>query len=73
MERKFLELKDKFKEKPILGYPDYEGEMFELTTDYSSLNLGAVLSQKQQEQSRMIGCTVRKTTIYEIIYASMKG
>ena len=43
LEEKFQELKRKFKEKPVRGYPIYEGEPFILTTDFSSKNLGAIL------------------------------
>ena len=50
MERKFLEFKSKFKENLTPVYPEYEGESFELTTDFSSHNLGAVLSQMQQSK-----------------------
>ena len=73
MEEKFRQLKQKFSEIPFRGYPEYEGDMFELTTDYSSQNLGAILSQMQGGKSRMIGCAGRKTTVYERNYASMKG
>ena len=48
METKFQELKSKFAKQPIRGYPEYQVEMFELTTDFSAKNLGAILSKVQQ-------------------------
>ena len=45
MEKKFQELKNKFKGKPILAYPLYgeEDEPFEIWPDYSRDAVGHVL------------------------------
>ena len=46
--RKFKLLKEKFQEFPIRSYPRYDiEEEFKLTTDFSGLNLSAILSQVQ--------------------------
>ena len=75
MDRKFTELKKKFAEKPIRAYPDYEekAEPFQLHVDFSCENVGAVLSQVQDGQERLIGVAGRKTTRYEKNYHSTKG
>ena len=74
IERKFQLLKDKFKVAPIRAYPQYHtSEKFILTTDFSSHNVGAILSQKQNGVERMISAAGRKTTSYEANYPSHKG
>ena len=55
MAEKFGELKLKFSAKPIRAYPRYDLESpFEVSIDFSAENLGAVLSQVQEGQERMI-------------------
>ena len=74
MQEKFEILKSKFKEAPIRAYPIYNSpEKFILTTDFSKDNLGAVLSQVQNGQEKMIAAIGRKTTTYEANYESYKG
>lgn len=74
MEEKFRILKGKFKCKPIRSYPRYDlAELFELTTDFSAENLGAILSQIQEGKERMIATAGRKTTKFEANYGSVKG
>ena len=74
MEEKFRVLKGKFKSKPIRSYPRYDlEELFELTTDFSAENLGAILSQIQGGKERMIATAGRKTTKFESNYGSVKG
>ena len=75
MDRKFTELKKRFAERPIRAYPDYEekAEPFQLHVDFSCENVGAVLSQVQDGQERLIRVAGRKTTRYKKNYHSTKG
>ena len=74
MQRKFELLKDCFRKKPIRAYPRYDlPDKFILTTDYSKDNLGAILSQVQEGQERLISASGRNTTSFEKNYASHKG
>ena len=74
MQKKFEALKECFKKKPIRSYPRYDlPDKFILTTDYSKDNLGAILSQVQEGEEKMISATGRKTTSFEKNYASHKG
>ena len=74
MDRKFKELKEEFSKRPIRAYPNYDGkEPFQLAVDFSAENLGAVLSQVQEDKERMIATAGRKTTTYERNYSSVKG
>ena len=75
MEDKFKKLKAKFAEQPVRAYPDYSdnSEPFQLSVDFSCENLGAVLTQVQDGEERLIGVAGRKTTPYERNYHSTKG
>ena len=74
MQEKFEKLKEYFKKNPIRSYPRYDlPDKFILTTDFSQDNLGAILSQVQEGQERMITATGRKTTSHEKNYPSHKG
>ena len=74
MDDNFKKLKAAFETKPIRAYPLYNtDEPFQVTTDFSSLNIGAVLSQVQFGKERMIAALGRKTTKYESNYPSTKG
>ena len=68
IEKDFLELK--FSAGWIQAYPD---EPFILTTDWSSLNIAGVLSQKQEGVEHFLGCWGRKCNRYEKHYSSAKG
>ena len=74
MNKKFLLLKEKFREAPIRAFPRYDSnEPFQLAVDFSKDNLGAVLTQVQDGKERLIGAHGRKTTPYERNYHSYKG
>ena len=74
MDEKFKRLKTLFDESPIRAFPRYDiKNPFELSVDFSKENLGAVLSQVQDGQERLISCAGRKTTPYERNYHSCKG
>ena len=75
MERKFQELKCKFKGKPIRAYPLYgeEEEPFEIWPDYSRDAVGHVLQQVQGGERRLIAAGGRKTTTGEKNYPPTKG
>ena len=74
MEKKFEDLKSKFKERPIRAYPRYDlKNKFQLTVDFSSENLGAILSQFQGGKERLIAVQGRKTNSHERNYGSVKG
>ena len=58
----------------IQAYPDLDSdEPFILTTDWSSLNIAGVLSQKQDGVEQFLGCWGRKCNRYERHYSSAKG
>ena len=75
MEEKFKKIKEKFAEQPVRAYPDYldDAEPFQLSVDFSCENLGAVLTQVQNGEEKLIGVAGRKTTPYERNYHSTKG
>ena len=74
MDEKFKKLKQKFAERPIRAFPDYESDQpFQLSVDFSAENLGAMLTQEQNGQERLIAVAGRKTTKYEKNYHSTKG
>ena len=61
LKKDFLELKGEFSEWRIQAYPDFDSdEPFILTTDWSSLNIAGVLSQKQEGVERFLGCWGRR-------------
>ena len=63
MEKDFLELKAEFSAGRIQAYPDFDSdEPFILTTDWSSLNIAGVLSQKQDGVELFLGCWGRSVT-----------
>ena len=67
-------LKAEFKKAPIRAAPRFDSEeIFQLTTDYSSTAIGAVLSQVQDGQERLIAAVGRKCTDPEKRYPSWKG
>ena len=58
----------------IQAYPDFDSvEPFIRTTDWSSLNIEGVLSQKQDGVERFQGCWGQKCNWYERHYSSAKG
>ena len=63
MKKNFKELKAEFT-GGIQAYPDFDSDehymILPLPTDWSGLNISCVLSQKQEEVERFIGCWVRK-------------
>ena len=68
MEKDFLELKAEFSAGRIQAYPDFDSdEPLILTTDWSSLNIAGVLSQKRKGVERFLGCWGRRH------YSSVKG
>ena len=73
LQAKFEHLKRLFGEKPIRAYPNYEGEVFEVWPDFSSLAFGGVLQQVQDGQRRFIAASGRKTTAGERNYPPTKG
>lgn len=73
-EEEFQMLKKQFETNPIRAYPDYfNEEPFIVTTDFSALNVAAVLSQVQDGKERFIAACGRKTLKYESAYPSTKG
>ena len=71
---KILELKAEFSAGRIQAYPDCDSdEPFILTTDWSSLNITRVLSQKQEGVERFLGCLGRKCNRHERHYSGAKG
>ena len=73
LQSKFEQLKKLFGEQPIRAYPDYEGEVFEVWPDFSSLAFGGVLQQVQDGKRRFIAASGRKTTAGERNYPPTKG
>ena len=74
MTEKLEKLKSLFLEHPIRSVPRFDDpEPFELTTDFSSTALGAVLSQKQDGAERLIAAAGRKCTTAEGNYPAWKG
>ncbi len=62
MEKDFLELKAEFSAGRIQAYPDFDSdEPFILTTDWSSLNIAGVLSQKQEGVERFLDTNKQQT------------
>ena len=71
---KFKALKECFKAQPVRGYPQYHNpEPFILDTDYSSSNMAAVLSQKQDGHEVFLGCAAKKCGTAESNYPPHKG
>ena len=74
MTEKLELLKAEFSKGPIRAAPRFDSEeVFQLTTDYSATAIGAVLSQVQDGEERLIGAVGRKTTEPEQRYPSWKG
>ncbi|MCP3665893.1 MAG: hypothetical protein GY696_25920, partial [Gammaproteobacteria bacterium] len=74
MSTKLGQLKEKFAAAPIWAPPRFVmEEPFQLTTDFSSKAISAILSQVQDGQERLIAAVGRKTTTAERNYASYKG
>ena len=70
----FKELKEAFKTRPVRGFPQYDtGESFILDTDFSSKNMAAVLSQKQQGKETFLGCVAKKCDKAQESYPPHKG
>ena len=63
----FLELKDRLCKAPVLAMPDFTHE-FILDTDASNLSIGAVLSQKINDEERPIAYASRTLTKAERQY-----
>jgi hypothetical protein len=71
---KFEKVKKCFATKPLRGYPQYNTpEVFILDTDFSSLNMAAVLSQRQEGKEVFLGCVAKKCNKAEANYPSHKG
>jgi transposase InsO family protein len=73
-EQAFAQLKQAFMDPPILGYPDFE-RPFVVETDASHYGLGAILSQEQEEGSRVLAYAsrgLRKSERNMDNYSSMK-
>ena len=74
MEKDFLELKAEFSAGGIQAYPGFNSdEPFILTTDWSSLNIAGVLTQKQEGVERFLSCWGRKCNKYERHYSITMG
>jgi hypothetical protein len=74
MKNKFEMLKMKFKTGPVRGYPDYKNpEPFIVDTDFSAINMAAVLSQKQHGKEVFLGCVAQKCNKAQQSYPSHKG
>lgn len=74
VEAKFVKLKTAFKEGPVRAYPKFDIDSpFILSTDYSSTNLAAILSQVQDGKEAFIGCVAKKCNKAQENYGSMKG
>ena len=74
MDENFKTLKEEFLKSPVRAPPRFNSpEPFQLTTDYSSTAIAAVLSQVQDGEERVIGCMGRKCTGAEKRYPSWKG
>ena len=72
--QKFKQLKECFKKEPVRGYPQYNNpEPFILDTDFSSTNMAAVLSQKQNGKEVFLGCVAKKCNKAQASYAPHKG
>ncbi len=72
--KKFQELKRAFQTEPVRGYPQYDNpEPFILDTDFSSTNMAAVLSQKQNGREVFLGCVAKKCNKAQSSYAPHKG
>ena len=70
----FNTLKDCLSSAPILAYPDFASEHpFIVDTDWSKDAIGAVLSQVQDRQERVIAYGARKLNSAERNYSSNKG
>ncbi|MEL7522121.1 MAG: RNase H-like domain-containing protein, partial [Cyanobacteria bacterium J06553_1] len=70
----FNKLKEAFRTRPVRGFPDYENESpFVLDTDWSSINMAAVLSQVQDGKEKFLGCVAKKCNTAEQNYHSSKG
>ena len=72
----FKELRDCLTKAPILAYPQFDSpEMFILDTDWSQENnaIGAVLSQNQGGEERVIAYGAKKLSKAQSSYSSTKG
>ena len=70
----FRELRQALVTAPILAYPDFNSkEPFILDTDWSTTAIGAVLSQVQEGEERVISYGARKLCKREQSYSSNKG
>ncbi len=77
MKKSFEILKDALTTAPILSYPHFTDEAgpFVLDTDWSESNgtIGAVLSQVQNEEEKVIAYAARKLTKSQSNYPAIKG
>ena len=74
MSPKLTQLKEKFAAAPIRSLPRFNiEEPYQLTTDFSSKAISAILSQVQDGQERLIAAVGRKTRTAEKNYATYKG
>ena len=72
--RDFEELRQCFAKAPVHGFPMYySSEPFLLDTDWSAINMAAILSQKQGGKERFLGCVAKKCNAAESNYSSTKG
>ena len=70
-EKAFQQLKTACTDSPVLGYPDYQLP-FILHTDASTIGLGAVLYQKQEDGTKVIAYASRSLNKSEANYAPHK-
>ncbi len=77
MKKSFEVLKDALTTAPVLSYPHFTDEAgpFVLDTDWSESNgtIGAVLSQVQNEEEKVIAYAARKLTKSQSNYPAIKG
>ena len=69
----FNETKNLFLREVKKAYPDWNGGVFILDTDFSSKAFGVVLSQIQNGEEKLINCTSKVCNVSERNYPSWKG
>ena len=73
MDEKFRQLKECFRTAPIRAFPRYDLDTpFEVSVDFSKDNLGAILTQVQDGQERLISAHGRKNMRKIIIVPRVK-
>ena len=69
----FQNTKSLFCKEVSKSYPDWNGGVFILDTDFSSKAFGVVLSQIQNGEEKLINCTSKVCNVSEQNYPSWKG